>query len=84
MTLQATVETSTCAVGFTNAMLVPLGNCQWRVTDATGNKGVITRLSNGHYVGVFNDHGTCVGTSTFGQVERAVFSCPNCQFQVAL
>ena len=86
MTLQVGVETvgPGCTVGFMNAMLVPLGNCQWKVTDATGDKGTITRLQNGHYVGTFTDHGTCVGANTFGQVERVVFSCPNCQFQVVL
>ena len=86
MTRQAQLETMTvgCTVGFTNVTWVPLGNCQWRVTDATGDKGVVTQLASGQYVGVFDAFGTCVGTSTFGQVERVVFSCAGCQFQIAL
>lgn len=84
--LQGQVEavTTGCQVGFTDVMLQPTGGCRWLVADATGTKGVVTRLGSGVYVGTFPNLGTCVGMSTFSQVERALFSCEGCQFVLQL
>ena len=81
--MQGQVESTTasCQLGFTDVTLVPKGDCQWSVNEAsTGTKGVITRLGAGQYVGQFPGLGTCVGVSLFTQVERILFSCEGCQF----
>jgi hypothetical protein len=79
--IQGQVESSSCNIGITDVLLSPLGtDCTWAMTDVTGARGTMTRLTNGEYVLQFRNGSTCVGVSLFTQVERVLFSCENCQF----
>lgn len=86
MVRQATLEAQTpgCGLTFTSLTLTPTGGCRYTATEGTTAVGTLTQLGAGQYVFTSPTLGTCVGSSTFGQVERAVLSCEKCQFQLAL
>jgi hypothetical protein len=88
-TAAAAIESDNgCPGGLMDLTLTPIaGHCGWTVSDtATGRViGTIYRLQDGTYLAHLDDYGgACTGTSLFTQVERWMFSCPACQFEIRL